>query len=58
MLRAGTDAPTLEPPTAEAPLLPLDQTHWGEALQEMRRLRPQGVIPVPPLLQTEMPLGR
>ena len=37
--------------------MPLDQTHWGEALQEMRRLRPQGVIPVPPLLQTEMPLG-
>ena len=38
--------------------MPLDQTHWGEALQEMRRLRPQGVIPVPPPLQTEMPLGR
>lgn len=27
--------------------MPLDQTHWGEALEEIRRLRPQGEIGVP-----------
>lgn len=38
--------------------MPLDQTHWGEALEEIRRLRPQGTIPVPPLLQSEFPPAR
>lgn len=38
--------------------MPLDQAHWGESLAEMRRLRPQGAIPVPPLLRAEMTLGR
>lgn len=36
----------------------LDQAHWGEVLVEIRRLRPQGTIPVPPLLQSEFPPAR
>lgn len=38
--------------------MPLDQPHWGEALKEIRRLRPQGSIPLPPLLQEELPPER
>lgn len=38
--------------------MPLDQVHWGETLEEIRRLRPQGTIPVPPLLQTVLTPGR
>ena len=35
--------------------LPLDQEHWSEALQEIRRLRPRGPISVPELIQPRLP---
>lgn len=35
--------------------VPLDQEHWGEALQEIRRLRPQGDILVPTIMRSLLP---